>query len=136
MFAAAAALLVANFVIGLWLVGHPPKFREGFPRGHEIPALRSYAWIPQWEDDYTRSGEKRFTFRPLVNWRHPDFESKWINNKSGIRKSYEPDTHGQHPVVLHFLGGSTMWGTHQRDLSSNARYAIAHFNLTDPRGPS
>lgn len=130
VFAAVAALLVANFLIGRWLVGSPPKFREGLPRGHEIPALRSYPWIPKWEDDYARQGQKRFTFRPLVDWRHPDFESEWINNKSGIRKSYEPDTHGQPPVVLHFFGGSTMWGTHQRDLhtipSEVARIAEAH----------
>ncbi len=130
VFAVVAALLLANFLIGLWLVGSPPNFREGLPRGHEIPALRSYPWIPKWEDDYAQQGAKRFTFRPLVDWRHPDFESEWINNKSGIRKSYEPDTHGQPPVVLQFFGGSTMWGTHQRDLhtipSEVARLAEAH----------
>jgi hypothetical protein len=115
-YAVIATLLVTNFLVGLWLVGGPPKFQAGNLRGHDIPALRGYAWIPRWEDDYTLHSSKRFAFRPMVNWRHPDFESEWINNRSGVRKSYEPPTRGRRPLIVHFFGGSTTWGTHQRDL--------------------
>jgi len=130
VYALVAALLVANFLLGLWLIGGPADPRAHHLRGHDVPALRPYTWIPAWEDDYTRHARTQFTFRPMVNWRHPDFESEWINTKSGIRKSYEPSTHGQRPLILHFFGGSTMWGTHQRDFhtipSEFARIAEAH----------
>lgn len=130
VYALVAALLVTNFLIGLWLIGWPADPYAHHLRGHDIPALRSYAWIPAWEDAYTQHSWTQFTFRPMVNWRHPDFKSEWINSKSGIRTSYEPSTHGQRPLILHFFGGSTMWGTHQRDLhtipSEFARIAEAH----------
>jgi hypothetical protein len=129
-FALVAALLAANFLIGLCLIGGPHNPTPHLLRGRDIPAVRSYAWIPTWEDDYVRHSWTKFTFRPMVNWRHPDFESKWINERSGIRKSYEPATHEQRPLILHFFGGSTIWGSHQRDLhtipSEFARIAEAH----------
>jgi hypothetical protein len=130
VYAAVAALVVANFAIGLALATPPDDALAGRLRGHQIPALRPYPWIPAWEDTFARHSANRFSFRPHVNWRHPDFASEWINSRGGIRKSYEPPGLGTHPVVVQFYGGSTIWGVHQRDLhtipSELARIAESH----------
>ncbi|TMB98392.1 MAG: SGNH/GDSL hydrolase family protein [Chloroflexi bacterium] len=72
------------------------------------------AWYPQYEREFAASAVMRW--EPYVQWRRAPFQGRYINVDSlGLRRTVQSRAarDGCHSVFL--FGGSTMWGTGQRD---------------------
>ncbi len=77
----------------------------------------AYESVPWWNDfvEEHRSAN-RLWWKSYVYWRRPPYEGSFIKVDSrGVRRSWNPETHGDDPQKIFFFGGSTMWGSGARD---------------------
>jgi lysophospholipase L1-like esterase len=128
MVTALAVLFLLNLVAGVLL----QAAGLGEPRGTDprvsTAAHRGEAWVPEFYREFEESNGRRYA--GFVIWRRLDYAGKHINIESGIRQSYQSTAlSGRRPLEVFFFGGSTMWGTGNRDLhtipSAFARLAEA-----------
>lgn len=98
--------------------------------------LHPYAREP-WFKDYRAELSASFgvAWQPYVYWRHPPFAGRYITVDSlGHRRTVQSAAPGDRVRHVYFFGGSTMWGTMQRDsftIPSVAATALAARGLRD-----
>lgn len=79
------------------------------------PAYHGQGWVGTYFDELRDSRHTRYD--GFSGWRRQDFAGETITVVNGIRRSYQPELpRGVEPLHVVFLGGSTMWGTGNRDL--------------------
>lgn len=72
------------------------------------------AWYRQYLAEYERS--LQMEWRPYIYWRRRPMAGAFVNIDSvGFRRTVQPAAGTTTPRRVYFLGGSTMWGTGQRD---------------------
>ncbi len=111
-----AVLGVADLAVGLAWDG----LRGGNGAAAQVADFRSS--LPahdgdDWADSYY--GTLRSVpadYEPFVGFRRQDIQSEYLNISDGLRASYEPVSVQQDALpIVYFFGGSTMFGTSQRD---------------------
>ncbi len=76
--------------------------------GRDEPWRHDLGW------DITHAWDGKY-YDAFLGWRLADFDSRYVNVKDDIRRSYQPAPAGGDPVDVYFLGGSAMFGWFQRD---------------------
>jgi hypothetical protein len=81
----------------------------------DVAAGRDEPWRPVLGREIAEAwGKKRYD--PFLTWRMTDFEGRYVNLTNGVRRSYQPSGATTPAAVkLFFFGGSTMFGSFQRD---------------------
>jgi hypothetical protein len=75
-------------------------------------------WFPRYlrERADTESPTRALTWSPYVYWRRQPYGGQFINvDSAGLRVTPQPGPGSQLSRLVWFFGGSTMWGTFQRD---------------------
>ena len=82
--------------------------------GATPPAGRGQPWRRLLPEVTTAFGQRRYD--PYLGWRVLDAQSRYVNVRHGIRRSYEPAAAtGADPLKVFFMGGSALFGAFQRD---------------------
>ena len=87
------------------------------PSGAHIAQLGAWANEP-WAAELRKeiaSSSSRLIPQPFRGLTFPDYSGRYVHVKNGVRSSYEPRPAGKDPTNVFFFGGSTMFGTYQRD---------------------
>lgn len=72
------------------------------------------SWYPAWVAENATS--LRMRWEPFVYWQRRPFRGRWINvDSAGQRLTPQPVAAAEARQSVWFFGGSTMWGTGQRD---------------------
>jgi lysophospholipase L1-like esterase len=102
--------LVGDYVAGS-LLG---TLRSPKPDAREkTAALRPYTWARQYFEEFRRAG---YRYHPFDGWEPITFRGRYINVANGRRRTYKPVVSRKAATVeVYFLGGSTAWGSGQRD---------------------
>jgi hypothetical protein len=80
------------------------------------PAARGEPWIGELADEIGNGLRVSLRHDPYLGWRMPDFEGQYVHVEGGVRRSYEPASAARADAVdIMFVGGSTTFGTYQRD---------------------
>jgi lysophospholipase L1-like esterase len=80
----------------------------GVTAGRDEPWREDLGW------DITHAWDGK-TYHPYLGWTLDDFESRYVNVRDGVRRSYQqPGLPADAPTV-YFFGGSAMFGWFQRD---------------------
>jgi len=111
----AVAVFVLNLAGGVLL--HAVGLGEPAPADprRDRPAYHGQEWVGTYFDELRESRQTRYD--GFSGWRRRDFAGETITVVDGVRRSYEPELpRGVEPLEVVFLGGSTMWGTGNRDL--------------------
>ncbi|MGB0971560.1 MAG: hypothetical protein ACPGVG_11420 [Mycobacterium sp.] len=109
------ALAAVDLAAGTaWDLLRPSSAVTADPRP-SLPAHHSDAWAV---GHYNSRRTTRVDYAPFVGFvRHQDIHLDQFNITQGVRSSYQPEAAaGSGLPVLYFFGGSTMFGTSQRDL--------------------
>lgn len=77
------------------------------------PALVDEEWAA---DYFNELREASHNWEPLLGMLRQDYEGRYINIADRARKTYSAEEVGGEATVVYFFGGSTTWGTGQRDL--------------------
>ncbi len=78
---------------------------------------RDEAWFAGYRAEYYASLQMQW--RPYVYWRRRPMTGQYVNvDSAGIRRTVQPAPTTARPRHVFFLGGSTMWGTGQRDAAT------------------
>jgi len=96
-----------------------PAAQRADPRP-SLPAHDGDAWAEEFYSNYSTVPSD---YAPFVGFAVPDIHHDYVNITHGMRSSYQPVAAqaGGLPVV-YFFGGSTMFGTSQRDLYTIPSY--------------
>ncbi len=90
-------------------------------------------WFPAFVREFSASLEMEWA--PYVYWRRRPMVGEYINvDSSGIRRTVQARPTSATPRGIFFMGGSTMWGTGQRDawtIPSIVAESLAARNITD-----
>ncbi len=104
-----ASLDVADNVLGRGGTAQPGA------RVAQVGAWAHEPWATQLTSEIA-SSSSRMLPHPLRGWTFPDYSSRFVHVKNGVRASYEPKASaGTEPINVFFFGGSTMFGAYQRD---------------------
>ena len=77
---------------------------------------RALASSPWWDEYAAELDSTSFRWHPLRGFKRQDFVGEYVNIRDGVRSSYQTTaTFDAAPLRVHFFGGSTMFGTGQRD---------------------
>ncbi len=81
----------------------------------DTPAGATEPWRAQLGQEIGQAWvHKRYD--PFLSWRMVDYRGRYVNLSDGVRRSYEaPGAGGPDAVTVYFMGGSTMFGSFQRD---------------------
>lgn len=110
-----ATLFVINLVGGIvlhaigWAEPRPLDFRA------KLPAYEGEDWVKKYYRELSASGDTDYV--GFLGWRRADFDGDHINIEGGIRHTYPGagEASSEEPLRVFFFGGSTMWGTGNRD---------------------
>jgi hypothetical protein len=86
------------------------------PKGEERPGhpYAGEAWFPTYNREFQSSLMMRWS--PYVYWQRQTFIGQYINvDSTGYRRTVQAAPVGPNPRRVWFFGGSTLWGTWQRD---------------------
>jgi lysophospholipase L1-like esterase len=111
--AGATLLLTVIVVIALLAV----RALTGSGEASEDRADHPYRNEP-WFDGYAKEFDAslQMQWEPYVYWRRRPISGSYVNvDSAGSRRTVQPGPAGSTPRRLFFFGGSTMWGTGQRD---------------------
>ncbi len=102
-----ASLDVADNVLG--------GGRQPVARVAQVGAWAHEPWATQLTSEIA-SSSSRMLPHPLRGWTFPDYSSRFVHVKNGVRASYAPRAGAAtKPINVFFFGGSTMFGAYQRD---------------------
>ncbi|MEP6571451.1 MAG: SGNH/GDSL hydrolase family protein [Gemmatimonadota bacterium] len=85
-------------------------------KGEERPGhpYAGEAWFPTYNSEFQSSLMMRWS--PYVYWQRQAFAGQFINvDSTGFRRTIQAAPVGANPRRVWFFGGSTLWGTWQRD---------------------
>lgn len=109
-----ATLLLLMVVLGVWAVGGrvagmlAPARQPGPPHPYA-----AQPWFPSYQSEFLLGRRSRWS--PYVHWRRAAFQGRYTTvDSAGYRVTPQVATRPVTRQVL-FLGGSTMWGSWQRD---------------------
>jgi lysophospholipase L1-like esterase len=89
------------------------------------------AWFPTYEREYVASF--RLRWKPYVYFRRPFLSGEYINvDSAGHRRSVPGPKPARDTLRVFFFGGSTLWGTYQRDFATIPSVAAARLSESTP----
>jgi hypothetical protein len=81
----------------------------------DTPAGANEPWHAQLGHEIGRAWVNK-RYDPFLSWRMLDYHGRYVNISGGVRRSFEPTgANGSDAITVYFLGGSTMFGSFQRD---------------------
>ncbi|MEZ5138972.1 MAG: SGNH/GDSL hydrolase family protein [Acidimicrobiales bacterium] len=101
----AASLLPAVLIVR-WQRADPTP--EGRPIEFGDWAFPDEPWVDELYD-----AGFGVTYHPSLQWKSTDVDTRYLQVRDGVRRSWEPDEDGR--LTVWFLGGSALWGLGQRD---------------------
>jgi hypothetical protein len=82
----------------------------------DTPAGANEPWRAQLGHEIGRAWVNK-RYDPFLSWRMLDYDGRYVNISGGVRRSYQPTgADGPDAITIYFLGGSTMFGSFQRDV--------------------
>lgn len=114
-------LLAADLAVGAaingvnsWIQGPKPKTLSVLPLPN-VAARRNEPWSQQLANEISYTWDHK-QYDPYLGWKMPDFNGRYVHVANRVRRSWEPPgAASSKAVTVYFFGGSTMWGTFQRD---------------------
>ena len=108
------------------------SYRERFA-DHRAYTRLSKTEIDGFLDEQDVFGSKGFQYAPWVQFRNPEFSSRFLNtNTRGHRRTREPSITDQRPLKVYFFGGSTTFGYGVPDDHTIPSYMQKHLEAKDP----
>lgn len=116
---AVTLLLIADVVVGT-LYG---RLFDSDPAPDPRALLAAYDDSP-WAEEYwaTFSDASTWEYWPFVGWRRANFTGDFVNVSDGIRTTWQAPNLDADPLQIWMFGGSTTWGSGQRDDHTIASY--------------
>lgn len=106
-------VLAVDLGVGASYVSVRRVLGSGVDTRASAAALETEEWAGAYFDEF---GELESTWQPLLGMVRDDYNGKHINIRDRARATYTSPGTGESAVKVHFYGGSTAWGTGQRDL--------------------
>jgi len=111
----ALGLITALFAVDLGLGTVTSAMRDGdrpLDARARASAYDDSPWAPDYWTDFR--GASVFDYQPFVGWRRADYSSDFVNIEDGLRATWAPPA-DDNALTIWVFGGSTTWGTGQRD---------------------
>lgn len=105
-------LLMVDLVSGS-IVNSLPRGGSTIDARASLPAYATSPWVDEYFAEL--SATQRWEYEPFAGWRREDFVGNFVNVQEGIRQSWESPRTSAEPLTVWMFGGSTTWGTGQRD---------------------
>jgi len=109
---AVVVLLLVDLVAGS-AVNRLPSGESTIDARASLPAYVSSPWADEYFAEL--SATRRWEYEPFAGWRREDFVGDFVNVQDGIRQSWESPRTSSGRLTVWMFGGSTTWGTGQRD---------------------
>ena len=84
-----------------------------------LPAMQADDWAAAYFEEFE---ELNSNWEPFLGMVRKDYEGEYINITDRVRAGYTAQGSGDDAVSVYFFGGSTAWGTGQRDLYTIPSY--------------